>query len=142
MFSLNGPSLRTRRRARLETLRRVAARVEVGFDLACAWPKSRDDAVTPFADRLRREPAVDPVDALWLPVVAELYEAGAPVRDALAGWQAALADAEAADIERFCRERPEKVSLVLLVFYLPAAFLVLFPPMLLLFAESALPSGP
>lgn len=109
-------------------LRTVAARVEVGLDLAYAWPPS--DVPGAFADRLRAEVGDDPIDALWLPVLAELYEAGAPMRHALQGWQSALAEAQAADVERFCRERPERVAVALLLFYLPAAFLLLFPPLL------------
>lgn len=128
MFSMKRPTLRERRRARLAMLRTVTARVEVGLDLAYAWPEA--DPTGHFADRLRAEDKSDPIDALWLPVLAELYEAGAPMRDALSGWQTSLAEAQTADVERFCRERPERVSVVLLLFYLPAAFLILFPPLL------------
>ena len=129
MLSLKRVSLRERRRTRLAMLRTVTARVEVGLDLAYAWPTAGEGEGT-FAERLRAEASSDPIDALWIPVLAELYEVGAPMRDVLYGWQTALSEAQTADIERFCRERPERVSVVLLLFYLPAAFLILFPPLL------------
>jgi len=123
------PTRREHRRQRLALLRTVASKVEVGLDLAYAWPAELG-ASDSLGERLRNESHEDPIDALWLPILAELYESGAPMRDVLQGWQSSLADAQTADIDRFCRERPERVSVVLLLFYLPAAFLILFPPLL------------
>lgn len=67
----------------------------------------------------------------WFALLADLHERGATQSDFVSAFAGLVRAEERSDWERHARELPTKLNLCLLVFFLPAAFVVLFGPFLL-----------
>lgn len=110
---------RSARAKRLHSLAVCLVYLEAGFDWTSAKERSGDDGLHAV-----------PEEALWGPLLAELARQGAPLRDAVAAYADELRRVEERDLAVFCRELPTRLNVLLLLFLLPALFLVLFPPLL------------
>jgi hypothetical protein len=68
---------------------------------------------------------------VWFAVLAELYEQGAPLTEAVQAMAAGLRAEQARDWEAFARTLPTKANLVLLVCFLPPTLVLLFLPLVM-----------
>jgi len=123
----------------------VALFLEAGWDLAYAWdralepidlaPESRawlgePGSVSARLERLSREYPVWE-HRLWFSVLGGLHSGGAPLLPAVAAMGATLRGEVERDLESFARELPTRVGALVVLFYYPAAALLLFVPLLL-----------
>lgn len=112
-----------------------------GFDLSYAWGEATGSAPGPVAgelDRLART-YPNPVHRVWFASLRDLYGQGAPVQPLVAAFADYLRKERARDMEVFARELPTRANLLLLLFFLPAAFLLLFAPLLLQLGQAFSP---
>ena len=116
--------------------------VQAGHDLSHAWGESL--AFGGGAVRWLKGPGEGPwhwrglsrgwplpEHRLWFALLEELDGSGAPLLPLLAAFATALRRERSRELEGFCRALPGRLSVVLLLIYLPAAFLLLFGPLLL-----------
>ena len=85
--------------------------------------------MTAFLARL----AADYPDAdhrIWFLALAELYETGAGLREAVEAVSKTLRGEHGRDLEAHCRELPTRVNILLLLFFFPAVAALLFVPLL------------
>ncbi len=119
----------------LETL---CLHVKAGDDLAHAWDECLIFAAgLPLGENppwcWRGLSSIWPIEEhrLWFALLEELEGEGAPLAPFLEAFAAHVRRERAAEIDRFCRALPTKLSVALVLFYLPAAFLLLFGPLFL-----------
>jgi len=135
---------RRRRRQASDLLARldlVALYLTAGFDLSYAWNEgwARDNAsVTSELGRFAVE-YPNPAHRVWFSALKDLYANGSPVQPLVAAFCDYLRKERAREMEAFARELPAKANLLLLIFFLPAAFLLLFPPLLLRLGQAFSP---
>jgi hypothetical protein len=72
----------------------------------------------------------DPAHRLWFGLLRELYDQGAGLTEPLSAFSAVLREEERRDLEAFGRALPTRINLLLMVFFLPPTFLLLFLPLL------------
>jgi hypothetical protein len=137
-------SLRAKRRRRnglVAVLDAVGLYLTAGYDLGYAWPGAVEAARSSLpvpADRgmaaVLAELAAGYPDLehrVWFAVLSDLYTSGASLGAAVEAMSATLRKEQALDLEAHCRLLPTKDNVVLLIFFLPPAFLLLFSPLIL-----------
>lgn len=138
------------RRARHELslfLEATAISLKGGFDLAHAWPHtlsqlgdrlenvrpslmpSIDDSFALFLKSLSRNYPVRE-HRLWFTTIAELYESGGSLSPLLKAISKNLREEEERDWQNHVKNLPIRMSLILALFFLPAALLLVFSPLL------------
>jgi len=146
-------SLSLNRRARIERQRLLALLdlvslyLSAGFDLSYAWAEARKAGFLPvgkdasllgeievFAAQLS-----NPVHRVWFRALRDLYREGAPVQALLSAFADQVRKERMRDMESFARQLPTRANLLLLLFFLPAAFLLLFAPLLLQLSQAFSP---
>ena len=132
---------RRRRNGLIAVLDAVALYLSAGYDLAYAWPGAveacRADLPIPgehgmtavLTELARGYP--EPEHRVWFTVLSDLYASGASLTAAVEAMADTLRKEQALDLETHCRILPTKANVVLLVFFLPPAFLLLFAPLIL-----------
>lgn len=119
-------------------LEALCLHVKAGNDLAYGWEQSLPCALSlPLAENppwywkglSRSWPIVE--HRLWFALLEELEGGGAPIGPFLDAFAAQVRRERSAEVDRFCRALPTKLSIALVLFYLPSAFLLLFGPLLL-----------
>jgi hypothetical protein len=114
--------------------------VQAGHDLPQAWAEA-----LPFSGKARgwleeggafawrglseRWPL--PEHRLWFCLLEEVHGSGAPLLPLLTAFATAIRTERTRDLEAFCRGLPSRLGVALLLFFLPAAFLLLFAPLIL-----------
>jgi hypothetical protein len=71
-----------------------------------------------------------PEARVWFSLLGLLYLEGTPLAPAVEAFRLALKTYEEEDIQAFCEAFPQRSSLILLLFFLPAAFALMFYPLL------------
>jgi len=124
--------------------------LQVGYDLAYAWPEtlgllsetvseellenlrpiSDDGGMAAVLARISQKYVV-PGHRLWFRMLSELYSSGAPLMDAVHAITFTLRHEQQREIESHQRLLPSRVNTALILFFLPATFLLLFTPLLL-----------
>ncbi len=122
-------------------LEALCLQVQAGHDLAYAWREAMGLAggakatltgtEDPFLWRGLSRSWPVPEHRLWFALLEDLEGAGAPLTPLLSAFATAIRKDRERDLEAFCRALPSRLSVVLLLVYLPAAFLLLFGPLLL-----------
>jgi hypothetical protein len=122
-------------------LEALCLHVQAGHDLAHAWGESlgvaseaqvwlkAGEGPWPWRGLSRNWPVES--HRLWFALLEELDGAGAPLLPLLGAFATAIRKERARDLEAFCRALPGRLGIVLLLIYLPAAFLLLFGPLIL-----------
>ena len=139
---------RRRRQELAQFLESVSLFLDAGFDLSYAWPeafRSLGARLDPWLAGLLEVPHgetpsatlrrlarnyPEPSHRIWFLVLQELYESGAPLREAMRASAQALRAEHARDLEAHCRTLPTRANVILLLFFLPPTLALLFLPLL------------
>ncbi len=142
---LKGAHKNRRQAELLQFVEAMALHLEVGYDLAFSWEESalalRAQSSELYAELHSKESLSARLNYLaehssltearvWFSLLLTLYQEGSPILGAVNAFRRQLnVDIEAALI-RHHEEFPVKASLVLLFFFLPPAFCLIFYPLL------------
>ncbi len=125
--------------------------LRAGFDLAFAWDEALravpDGECRRFLDRVPDEGVTDSLlrvarglplseGQVWFSILTHLYLSGGGLREAVEAFAETLRREEERELDRHCRELPRRANLVFLLFFFPAAALLLFLPLLLAYSNS------
>lgn len=130
----------------LSFIESVLLHLEVGYDLSFSWIESAN-ALKPVTPVLARELKGEgtpisvtlrrlasgfslPETRIWFCLLLILYEEGSPVLGAMRAFRNRVIKEQEEALQRHGEEFPFKVSLILLLFFMPAAFCLLLYPLL------------
>lgn len=124
----------------------LSLHLEVGFDLAYAWERAQETLVAQRTDLVEElslgdaglsatlarlgECASVEEGRLWFSLLALLYREGSPLVAAAQAFRSQLVAVIDAGVVQHTEEFPHRASLILLFFFLPPAFVLLFYPLL------------
>lgn len=126
----------------------LSLHLQAGFDLAYSWPKTLEglahDLSAATRERLAPKEAgmsellgklaqsyPAPRHRVWFAAICDLYSSGAALNQAVSAMADSLRKEQEIDLEAHCRILPTKINILLLLFFLPPAFLLLFAPLML-----------
>lgn len=143
---------RQRRRVRRDLsrfLEVISLYLEVGYDFASAWDGASQQigsGLDPlaaqvlhlgegesFSGHLEHLAATYPIEShrLWFSVFSELYGSGAAMKDIVFAAGDVLRKEHLREIDLHCAAYPRQAQILLLLFFLPPAFFLLFAPILI-----------
>lgn len=140
--------IRQWRQGLLHFFEAVTLYLEAGYDLAYAWPEALLAIGDELPPSLRHalEPAKEEglsatltrlnltfdiiEQRLWFGVLAELYSRGASLVDGVQCLAGQLRREQERALEEHLRDLPSRASILLILFFLPPTFLLLFSPLL------------
>ena len=125
----------------------LALYLAAGFDLSYAWNEAQATRILCEAQGKNLLAQLQSLSKnytvashrVWFGALAELYIQGSPLQPLVLSFGETLRKERARDMDRHARELPTRVSILLLLFFLPAAFLLLFVPLLLQLSSSFSP---
>ncbi len=120
---------RKKRQALRIELERMLLYLDVGYDLSYAWESVRQKPLSQDLNHLIEHP-IHFSYLNWFIFLIDIYQTGAPVRPSLLALCEQLKRDEAIELEQHLETLPSRLNLVLLLFFLPATFLILFAPLL------------
>jgi len=127
----------------------LSLQLQVGYDLAYGWPETLaalDSQLGPdmrtflrplddeaMSATLTRLAGAYPVEAHrhWFHALLDRYVSGASVLESVRAIATYLRKEQERDFEAHCRTLPSKLNVLLILFFLPPTFLLLFVPLIL-----------
>lgn len=151
---MNKRKVRIQRREFIRFLDALGLYIQVGYDIAYSWPSALEflgetispemhallktkscESISGLLKRLSQE-YVEPNHRIWFKLLEDLYTNGAPLLEALLSISVNLRKEEARDIDRHVRTLPTRNQVALILFFLPATFLLIFTPLLWEFSRA------
>lgn len=123
--------------------------LQAGYDLGYAWPESLKAIGEQMPPGLKEELALRPEEPInqvltrlsnefkieslriWFSVINELYQNGAGLSQCVASIASTLRSEHSRDLENHLQRLPSKTNILVILFFLPPTFLLLFYPLLL-----------
>lgn len=116
----------------------LCLQIQVGFELTHGWAEGDPGTAGPWFEAAGPQPWKGlsrswPIEGhrVWFALIAELHGTGAPLLPVLTAFATAIRQERARELTQFTEALPGRLALLLLGAYLPAAFLLLFGPLLL-----------
>lgn len=123
--------------------------LQAGYDLGYGWPESLkaireqmprglalelsqkgDEPVNQVLFRLSENFEIEGL-RIWFSVIYELYQNGAGLSHSISSIASTLRSEHARDLENHLQRLPSKTNILVILFFLPPTFLLLFYPLLL-----------
>ena len=146
---LNTKRKRRVRHGLLQFFETVGLYLHAGYDLGYAWPESLEALKGAMPQGLREELSKKSGESMhetlvrlargfnvrefrvWFSVIQELYESGAGLSACASSIAGTLRSDHLREWEEHLQKLPSKVNILVLLFFLPPTFLLLFYPLLL-----------
>ncbi len=144
--------VRYRRRVRhalMQFLETVGLYLQAGYDLGYAWPESlkaigdkmpagllpelssrEEEPIGQLLERLANHFSIRPL-RVWFSVILELYQSGAGLSHCVSSIANTLRSEHSRDLENHLQRLPSRTNILIILFFLPPTFLLLFYPLLL-----------
>ncbi len=127
----------------------VGLYLQAGYDLGYAWPEAlkaigeqmpeglkeelaqkKDEPITQVLARLSSDFKI-PSLKIWFSVINELYQSGAGLANCVSSIASTLRSEHSRDLENHLQRLPSRTNILVILFFLPPTFLLLFYPLLL-----------
>ncbi len=123
--------------------------LQAGYDLGYAWPESLKAIGEQMPEGLKEELSLkkeEPINQLlvrlasifnvkelriWFSVILELYQSGAGLSNCVSSIANTLRSEHSRDLENHLQRLPSRTNILVILFFLPPTFLLLFYPLLL-----------
>lgn len=140
---------RQTRHALVQFFETIGLYLQAGYDLGYVWPEALkaigesmpdkllkeltpqgEEPIVQVLTRLSRQFSVKEL-AIWFSVILELYQNGASLSGAVASIANTLRSEHSRDLENHLQRLPSRTNILIILFFLPPTFLLLFYPLLL-----------